>query len=140
MLTELGVTGYLSIHLLGLAIGLLILPPTPSWFRRMILRVASDVRKAKAKKSSTVSSISDSDMFYEISPVSSSRHTGKTAFELCAYALLWSILSGVVGVAKIGLDPTGKEALGYGFGKGASRRMVRANHEQPRLYSDVLYG
>ena len=136
---ELGVTGYLSIHLLGLSIGCLILPPTPSWFRLMILRVASDIRKAKEKKSSSDSSISDSEMFYEISPLSSSRHTGKTAAELCAYALLWSFLCGVVCVAELGLNPVGNEALGHGLGKGVSRRMVCANHEQKRSYSDVLY-
>ncbi|KAK2460809.1 hypothetical protein APHAL10511_007279 [Amanita phalloides] len=114
-------TGYLSIHLLGLSIGTLILPPSPSWFRRMVKhtrdtlnkRIVTDVRLSINGQPPS-----------QIVPLSSPRQAGKTSTELCAYALLWSVLSGIVGLAKFGVNASNKESLGKGLGKGVSRRMV----------------
>jgi glucosaminylphosphatidylinositol acyltransferase len=86
------IPGYLAIHLLGLSTGLLILPPTPSHFRR------SSTKKVKSNNASS----SDDDEAYakdawvdetkapEKKPLK--RDDGKTAIELCSYGVLYAVL------------------------------------------------
>ncbi|KIL66037.1 hypothetical protein M378DRAFT_161257 [Amanita muscaria Koide BX008] len=114
--------GYLAIHLLGLSIGTLILPPSPSWFRRMIKlqREAPDAQKSKR----TDERQSANALSNQIAPLSSPRHMQKTLTELCAYALLWSSCCAMLGFIGIGADNIGKEPLGHGLGKRVSRRIV----------------
>ncbi|KAF8635696.1 hypothetical protein AX15_000321 [Amanita polypyramis BW_CC] len=112
--------GYLSIHLLGLSIGTLILPPSPSWFRRMMKR-QKEASGRKSTKNNNARVSNDDSLSV---PLSSVRYMGKTSTELCAYALLWSVLCGITGLMKIGISANNKETLGKGLGEGVSRRMA----------------
>ncbi|KAL4071738.1 GWT1-domain-containing protein [Scleroderma yunnanense] len=67
--------GYLSIHILGLSIGTIILPPRPSFFRKQQACLA-DGRKYE-----------DASL-----DLSLPRQTTKTTAEVCAYTLVWWIL------------------------------------------------
>jgi phosphatidylinositol glycan class W len=91
-------TGYLAIHLLGLSAGTIILPPTPSFFRRRQQAIAS--RKAPSQ---------------DLDP-RAPRQLGKTATELCSYAILWWTLLGVSKLAKVDRE--------WGPDGGVSRRMA----------------
>lgn len=68
-MTDLSI-GYLSIHLLGLSLGTFILPPSPSYFRR----IQRQLRSGR-------------DM--PIESLSTPRQNDKIATELCAYSLMW---------------------------------------------------
>jgi phosphatidylinositol glycan class W len=109
---------------MGLSIGTLVLPPSPSWFRRMIKaqKEALDRRCAK-KETGTPSS---NEVNTPITSLSSPRQTGKISTELCAYALLWSILCVIVEIMELGVGANNKEHLGKGLGKSVSRQMVDA--------------
>jgi phosphatidylinositol glycan class W len=63
--------GYLAIYLLGLATGTIVLPPTPSFFRRLLTQRASPA------------------------DLSAPRQRAKTATELASYAIVWWALLGV---------------------------------------------
>ncbi|KAF8873964.1 GWT1-domain-containing protein [Gymnopilus junonius] len=79
--------GYLSIQLLGLSAGTLILPPSPSYFRRQ--------------------AVSEADW-------TSPRQLDKTATELCAYAILWWSLLGLARLARVdGRWSRGKVNVSY---------------------------
>ncbi|GJJ14751.1 hypothetical protein Clacol_009019 [Clathrus columnatus] len=65
--------GYLAIHMLGLLIGTVVLPPSPSDFKRL---------KEQSKK------INSSKIPYKEQP----RQDSKTAVELCSYAIVWWFL------------------------------------------------
>ncbi|KAL0564054.1 Glucosaminyl phosphatidylinositol (GlcN-PI) nositol acylation protein [Marasmius crinis-equi] len=93
-------SGYLAIHLLGLTTGTLILPPSPSYFRR----VQRQLRKPKSE---------DSDEFKKLN---SPRQDDKTATELCAYTVFWWISFGLT------------RWLGLDGGHGASRRLVNISY------------
>ena len=89
------IPGYLAIHLLGLSIGLLILPPTPSHFRR------SSTKKLKAADAASSSDDDEAyakDAWIDDSKASSDkrrvmkRDDGKTAIELCSYGVLYAVL------------------------------------------------
>lgn len=67
--------GYLSIHIIGLSLGTLILPPKPSFFRKQ-RTILVDGRKFE-----------DTSLDL-IAP----RQTTKTIAELCAYTLVWWVL------------------------------------------------
>jgi phosphatidylinositol glycan class W len=88
------IPGYLAIHLLGLSIGLLILPPTPSHFRRS----STKKLKADAASSSDEDEAYAKDAWIDDSKVSSDkrkvmkRDDGKTAIELCSYGVLYAVL------------------------------------------------
>ncbi|KAK7053023.1 Glucosaminyl phosphatidylinositol (GlcN-PI) nositol acylation protein [Paramarasmius palmivorus] len=94
-------TGYLAIHLLGLTTGTLILPPSPSYFRRIQKQLRFGVKK-------------DTDA--PDKNLDSPRQDDKTATELCAYAVLWWISMGVT------------RALHLDGGDGASRRLVNLSY------------
>lgn len=67
-------TGYLAIHLFGLSLGTMILPPSPSYLRHSLRRVfGTEKDKEKAKNLS----------------LSSPRQTGKILTEICGYSILW---------------------------------------------------
>lgn len=89
-------TGYLAIHLLGLSTGTMILPPSPSYFRRQQLERLN----ARSRRGSNARLTAPSNM-------SSQREDDKTATELAAYAILWwsflglsSFLASVAGVSR----------------------------------------
>lgn len=70
--------GYLAIHLLGLSTGTMILPPSPSYFRRQQL----ETLKARSRRDSNAGSTVRSG-------TGPQREDDKTATELAAYAILW---------------------------------------------------
>jgi len=88
--------GYLAIHLLGLSTGTMILPPSPSYFRRQQL----ETLKARPRR--------DSNSGLTVpSGTCPQREDDKTATELAAYAILWwtflglsSFLASVAGVSR----------------------------------------
>ncbi|ESK91702.1 gpi-anchored wall transfer protein 1 [Moniliophthora roreri MCA 2997] len=94
-------TGYLAIHLLGLTTGTLILPPSPSYFRRIQKQLKTGIRK-------------DTDSSDK--KLDAPRRTGKAATELCAYAAMWWILMGIT--RYFHLDG----------GDGSSRRLINMSH------------
>ncbi|KAI4519372.1 hypothetical protein K525DRAFT_287283 [Schizophyllum commune Loenen D] len=112
--------GYLSIHLLGLATGTLILPPSPSYFRRMqrgLSNTSPSATHAKkdddAARNSYDSNSSSNPNAYDkpLPPLSLPREDDKTATELFGYTLLWWALFYLARYFKIG-------------GQDVSRRMV----------------
>ncbi|KAI0062497.1 GWT1-domain-containing protein [Artomyces pyxidatus] len=91
-------TGYFAIHLLGLSTGTLILPPSPSFFRR------------RQQKAGHVKRESESE-FNKTPPRSIHRENDKTATELFSYTFIWWTLLGATRLVGIG-------------GEGVSRRLV----------------
>ncbi|KAJ3542969.1 hypothetical protein NM688_g5917 [Phlebia brevispora] len=97
--------GYIAIHLIGLSAGTIVLPPSPSYFRRI---------QATLKSSRSGAPRSDvSDQTYDSSDdetPSSRRSTrpqfrrenDKTATELFSYASIWWVFLGVMTLMKIG--------------------------------------
>ncbi|KIM24843.1 hypothetical protein M408DRAFT_331516 [Serendipita vermifera MAFF 305830] len=89
--------GYLAIHLLGLSVGLLIFPPTPSHFQR--------TRSSKVNNSDS-SSEDEADIKDDViedlkngsietrrlESLSGERDDSKTAIELCSYGVLYAVL------------------------------------------------
>ena len=92
--------GYLALHLLGISTGTIILPPSPSYFRRVqrhfsatgVLRVGGD--------STSIKKVRKSD---------------KMAMELFSYTILWWACMGLVRLFRIDGD------------EGVSRRVVCVN-------------
>ena len=70
--------GYFAIHLLGLSTGTMILPPSPSYFRRQQLERLNP----RPRRNSNVSLTTPPS-------TSPQREDDKTATELAAYAILW---------------------------------------------------
>lgn len=103
--------GYFAIHLLGLSAGTIVLPPTPSFFRRRQQAIAAEVKAKKFADDAASSSSYNKDLDPQ-----APRQLGKTATELCSYAILWWTLLGVSKLAKI--DGA------WGPDGGVSRRMV----------------
>ncbi|CAE7131728.1 unnamed protein product [Rhizoctonia solani] len=109
--------GYLSIHLLGMATGTLILPPSPSHFRRIISEITSKDNSATTSRTpsrapSPARPHLDHDLHMGRRPptpdssdddeprkkpaltlnhpaASPPRKRGKAAVELCSYAIVW---------------------------------------------------
>lgn len=75
-------TGYLAIHLLGLSAGTVLLPPSPSDFRRQQHRL----RKAFKYNQTPSNPVDGSDRPYT---KQLQRQDAKTAIELFSYAVLW---------------------------------------------------
>ena len=98
------------------------LPPSPSWFRRMIKDQKKAFNHRHVKKDNDA--FSSNDASSRAIPLSSPRQTGKISTELCAHALSWSIFCGIVEQMEIGIGINNKEPLGKGLGKSVSRRMV----------------
>ncbi|KAF8607314.1 hypothetical protein BDV93DRAFT_488337 [Ceratobasidium sp. AG-I] len=111
-------TGYLALHLLGLAIGTLILPPSPSHFRRAVsalnsARAPSPVASRApspsrphvdndlhmGRRPPTPDSSDDDEPREKFAPSTQTyqvghfadelRKRGKVAIELCSYAVVW---------------------------------------------------
>jgi glucosaminylphosphatidylinositol acyltransferase len=110
----------LAIHLLGLSTGTILLPPTPSYFRR---RQRAPLPRKNANVDTDTDNDSDSDdVNHKVFPkpqrkASSQRQNDKTAIELCSYAVVWWVLMGLTRV--------------FGIGKGVSRRMVSNLRQLP---------
>lgn len=104
--------GYLAIHMLGLSIGTLILPPSPSFFRRR----QKQLLKQKQKKRRLSDAPHDADDKGVKDTFGVHRENDKTAIELFSYSTLWWAFLGVTKLTGIG-SPTGGAAI--------SRRMVR---------------
>lgn len=98
-------TGYMAIHLLGLSTGTLILPPTPSYFRRMQQAHDKNHRRDGSGDSQTDNSDTPTNTLH--------RQNDKTATELFSYAAVWWASMGLTAL--------------LGVGGGVSRRMVRSS-------------
>ncbi|KAF8161341.1 GWT1-domain-containing protein [Crassisporium funariophilum] len=112
--------GYLAIHLLGLSAGTLILPPSPSFFARRLRALASHrntskIKNKKRRNSDPVPEVLEKEKEFNFD-VGAPRQRGKTATELCAYAIVWWAFLGLTRLLKV--DGT------WGAEGGVSRRMV----------------
>lgn len=88
--------------------GTLILPPSPSFFRRRQAALAPQSQPHKRRSSDAADAVPD---------LSAPRQTGKMATELCAYAILWWSLLGLARLTRV----DGR----WSSGEGVSRRIVR---------------
>ncbi|KAF7972112.1 hypothetical protein HWV62_18820 [Athelia sp. TMB] len=113
-------TGYLAIHLLGLSAGTLILPPTPSHFRR---QQRAQLVRTKSIPHAGADTDTDNDSDEDVSgkrvrtkakSESAQRQNDKTAIELVSYAVVWWVLLGAT------------RALGGD--EGVSRRMANLSY------------
>ncbi|KAK0203575.1 GWT1-domain-containing protein [Desarmillaria ectypa] len=95
--------GYLAIHILGLSTGTMILPPSPSYFRRF-------QRQFNKTGELTLGGVDKYKDSYR------SRQNDKTATELWAYSMLWWAFMGLTRLLQI----DGKE--------GVSRRVVNLSY------------
>ncbi|KAH9956341.1 GWT1-domain-containing protein [Russula dissimulans] len=106
-------TGYLAIHLLGLSTGTLIIPHSPSYFRRLQAaiqrRQKSDAGARTGRSQSSPSTTEDRVSM----PVH--RKNGKTATVLFSYAVIYWTLFGISRYLHIG-------------GHGVSRRLVNLSY------------
>ncbi|KZT66714.1 hypothetical protein DAEQUDRAFT_674575 [Daedalea quercina L-15889] len=111
--------GYLAIHLLGLSTGTLLLPSTPSYFRkRQQELVADNVQSSRHRPrvQDSDSESDDDDTGSQRAPAAPAlrRENDKTAIELCGYAVLWWVL---LGASKL-----------FDVGGGVSRRLVNLQY------------
>ena len=90
------IPGYFAIHLLGLSLGTIILPASPSYFRRQ-QKALHPTRKRRDSNADHPSQGKDL-------PFSSSRQTAKVATELASYAFIWWSLLGLARLCGIGND------------------------------------
>lgn len=105
-------TGYLAIHLLGLSAGTVLLPPSPSFFRRMQHVLQNPNASLTDDHASRSGSESDDDTpGRKRARVGYRRENDKTATELCSYAVVWWVTLGAIRL--------------LGTGGGISRRVVR---------------
>lgn len=103
--------GYLALHLFGLAIGTLILPPSPSHFRRALSSINAPSSAAPSRAPSPARLQVDNDLHMGRRPPTPDssdedddaprprpvpipardepRKRGKAAIELCSYAVVW---------------------------------------------------
>ncbi|KAF8584602.1 GWT1-domain-containing protein [Ramaria rubella] len=92
--------GYLAIHVLGLLTGTIILPPSPSDFRRVQQNIRHETSERPSSSVKTTKSRSRQDV--------------KAAIELCSYAVVWWTLLGIGSLT--------------GLGGGVSRRLANARY------------
>ncbi|KAF7797982.1 hypothetical protein EIP86_009189 [Pleurotus ostreatoroseus] len=98
-------TGYLSIHLIGLSTGTLLLPPSPSYFRRIqaTLRGSSSApSRSDASDPTYDSSDDDTPSRRSTTRLQYIRENDKTATELFSYAAIWWIVLGIVSFLHLG--------------------------------------
>jgi len=81
--------GYLSIHLFGLSMGTMILPPSPSYFRRQ-QRAFNPTRRRDGNASVSFPG-----------HMNAQRENDKTAIELCSYAVIWWVCLGLCSLLKV---------------------------------------
>ncbi|KAF8637760.1 hypothetical protein AX16_010747 [Volvariella volvacea WC 439] len=95
--------GYLAIHLLGLSTGTLILPPSPSWFRRQQkdLKKQHQQRKRKLSDAPQPSAQGEGKKGFSVH-----RENDRTATELCSYSIVWWTLLWVTQLVGVG-SPAG---------------------------------
>ncbi|EKM57256.1 uncharacterized protein PHACADRAFT_172903 [Phanerochaete carnosa HHB-10118-sp] len=96
--------GYLALHLLGLSTGTVILPSSPSFFRRMQHELRQNGTGAPRDIAHRSDSESDDDT-PRTAPgprIPNRRENDKTATELCSYAVLWWTTLGVLSWMDIG--------------------------------------
>jgi phosphatidylinositol glycan class W len=132
-------SGYLALHLLGMAIGTLILPPSPSHFRRAVSELSSQNSNSAApsrtpsrapsparfqvdndlhmgRRPPTPDSSDDDEPRRKPAPLPNypdqPRKHGKAAIELCSYAVVWWTLFYIA------------STLGGSGTQGVSRRLV----------------
>lgn len=103
-------TGYLAIQLLGLSVGTVVLPPSPSFFRRRQKMLISKDSQRRNSDAAAYHGKANLD-------IAAPRQTGKTATMLCSFAIIWWSALGLVYFAKV--DGT------WGPKGGISRRMVK---------------
>ncbi|KAF8187713.1 GPI-anchored wall transfer protein 1 [Pholiota molesta] len=114
-------TGYLAIQILGLSVGTMVLPPTPSFFRRRQTAFAARATPPGSRKRRTSDADADRDAGTDAAfALDAPRQNDKIATELCAYAILWWGLLGLARVVR--LDGA------WGADGGASRRMVNLSY------------
>lgn len=114
-------TGYLSIHTFGLLMGTLLLPPSPSKFRRM-------------RKQRNDGSWTNSAMKLETDPIPDDEHRRqpvKAAIELFSYAMAWWTLLGILAIAlpfttTTVISPLTMETVAIQHKSTISRRLVRS--------------
>ncbi|KZT08215.1 uncharacterized protein LAESUDRAFT_757895 [Laetiporus sulphureus 93-53] len=98
-------SGYLAIHLLGLYTGTIVLPPSPSYFRRC-QKGLSQPKDKSGKRPTHEHDESKRKVDNMSSGLSSAQQTNrendKTAIELCAYSVLWWTLLGCTMLLDIG--------------------------------------
>ncbi|KZP17007.1 GWT1-domain-containing protein [Athelia psychrophila] len=108
-------TGYLAIHILGLSTGTLLLPPTPSHFRR---QQRAQLVQQKSNADTDTDNDSDEDVSAKKTKTKNEagaqRQNDKTAIELVSYAFVWWMLLGVASI--MGVD------------EGVSRRMANISY------------
>ncbi|OBZ76469.1 Carboxypeptidase S1 [Grifola frondosa] len=98
-------TGYLAIHLLGLSTGTLVLPPSPSYFRRRQQQLAQGGKHTHDSSSDSDSGDATTAKNHGRSAaLEQKRENDKTAIELCSYAVVWWILLGIAKVLGLGGD------------------------------------
>ena len=90
-------SGYLAIHLLGLSTGTLIIPHSPSYFRRQ--QVAAKRRRNNNGGERTDSS---TDAIQHKVQAPAYRENDKTATELFSYAVIYWVLFGISKYLRIG--------------------------------------
>ncbi|KAI0689335.1 GWT1-domain-containing protein [Cytidiella melzeri] len=104
-------TGYFSIHLIGLSTGTIVLPPSPGFFRRLQHELQNNQGPASVVNEPNSESESDDDTPSRRRPrIRFRRENDKTATELCSYAVVWWVVLGI--------------ALAVNVGGGVSRRVV----------------
>jgi glucosaminylphosphatidylinositol acyltransferase len=107
------VQGYLVIHVLGLLTGTILLPPSPSDFRRLQNRTRRGGEDISVPSKSR------------------SRQDAKTAIELCSYAAVWWALFGLGSLAGVGGGVSRRlvcsQLTSVGFGADGSFYTFQAN-------------
>ncbi|KAF5350658.1 hypothetical protein D9756_008612 [Leucocoprinus leucothites] len=101
--------GYLSIHILGLSLGTIVLPFSPSFFRRH--QSAVEVFERTGNKPVYFDDEDKLEKGY--------RQTSKTALEVVSYSIVWWVLFGAVRVLEVYV---------VGGEGGVSRRMVNLSY------------
>ena len=95
-------TGYLAIHLIGLSVGTILLPPSPSDFRRQQHRLRQTLRGGSSSLSSSTPSNGSHEYGKKEDTKALRRQDGKTAIELFSYAILWWTCLGVCYLMSLG--------------------------------------
>ena len=116
----------MAIHLLGLLTGTILLPPSPSYFRRR--QRAPQPPKNNSADTDTDNDSDSDDVNHKVFPKTKGmagphRHNDKTAIELCSYAVVWWVLMGLSRV--------------MGIGNGVSRRMVSKSLSRFTVFIDT---
>ncbi|EJD01801.1 GWT1-domain-containing protein [Fomitiporia mediterranea MF3/22] len=93
-------TGYLAIHLLGLSVGTLLLPPSPSEFRQQQHKLRLQLRGSTSPVSPSKASQRKDETKERTKTWK--RQDDKTVLELFSYALLWWTVLGVCYLTDIG--------------------------------------